>query len=88
MTHLHEDEERNMRVTAAAFKMYDALNGLREYAQEKINDLGADIQEGGKPTERWNRELAKWTKVLNALAAADPINPDDGLIANLDRVTE
>lgn len=63
--------EFRSRLDSASLEMFEALKGIEEFAQAQINDLGADIQEGGKVTDRWRAALARWNAVMSAIAKAE-----------------
>ncbi len=52
---------------AASGDLLEALEGIAEDAQEQINDIGMDIQEGGTFN---SKTLAKWSAVLSAIEKA------------------
>ena len=53
-------------LVARVEELEGALEGIREFAQEQINDIAADIQEGGD--RRLASELRMWSDVLAALS--------------------
>ena len=67
-----EECEANARLIAAAPELLEALNGISDDAQEFINDLAADVQEGGNPS---SAQFQKWTSVLSAIAKAEGGKP-------------
>lgn len=48
-----------------------ALKGIEACAQERVNDVGADLQEGHEYTPHLQAELQQWTAVLSAIANAE-----------------
>jgi hypothetical protein len=65
-----EDEAENIanaRLIAAAPDMLAALKGIAAHAEEELNDLAADVQEGGKFNHAAHE---RWSRVLSAIAKA------------------
>lgn len=55
--------------------MSEALEGIKQDAYDFVNDLAADVQEGGKFSRT---ELEKWSRVISACAILASTTPKDG----------
>jgi hypothetical protein len=60
--------EANANLIVAAPEMYEALKGIKDYAEEEIRSWCADVQEGGNPD---SAQRHKWDAVLVAIAKAE-----------------
>lgn len=65
-----EIEPREGRIMAAGLDMLAALRGIAPFADMQIQDLCADIQEGGLP-HLVRDDLRRWQAVLSAIAKAE-----------------
>lgn len=63
-------DEASAHLIAAAPDMFRALLDIKLIAEMQIEDICADIQEGGNTAVN-KMELARWNAVLNALAKAE-----------------
>lgn len=63
-----EEAAANAAKIAAAPEMLEALRGIRSFAEEMINDAGADAQEGCSVSMA---QMHRWSQVIAAIAKAE-----------------